>query len=69
MVATLILQIRKLSLREVEELTLDHNIQARVLPGTQKTLKNTKGPGKRIESQRLNSSAQVHNHLAILPPA
>ena len=47
MVATLILQIRKLSLREVEELTLDHNIQARVLPGTQKMLKNTKGPGQR----------------------
>lgn len=28
--------IRKLSLREVEELTLDHNIQAGLLPGTQK---------------------------------
>lgn len=49
MVATLILRIRKLSLREVEELTLDHNIQAGLLPGTQKTFRNTKGPGQRIE--------------------
>ena len=59
MVATPILQIRKLSLREVEELTLDHNIQARVLPGTQKTLRNTKGPGQGTESWCLKSITQV----------
>lgn len=69
MVATLILHIRKLSLREVEEPTLDPNIQAGLLPGTQKMLRNTEGPGQRIESWSFNSSAQVHNHFAILPPA
>lgn len=36
MIAIPILQIRKVRLREVEELTRDHNIQARMMPGTQK---------------------------------
>ena len=36
MIAIPILQIKKLRLRAVEELTRDHNIQARMMRGTQK---------------------------------